>query len=106
MALSKADKEFIALNIQGVNARMESNHVITQMQLIEIDKKLIKQNGRITGLEEREAIKLLYCQGIQSIKAEHKKYSKWKTILIIIASAVLAAVIMNVGLLEFLKLVK
>ena len=63
--------------------------------VIETKSQATKTNGRVTELEKKDMIRC------------HKdKYIIVKMAGMVIAAAVLAAIIMNVGVLEFLKLIK
>jgi tetrahydromethanopterin S-methyltransferase subunit B len=106
MALTKADKDFIHLSISGVNARMDANHEIVNLQLTGINEKLTKQNGRVAKLEERVDARDTICATVQAVKSDNEKSKYWKVIGYVIGTAILASLITNIGIFEFLKLLK
>lgn len=68
MALTKTDRDFIQLNIQGVNARITDMHDHFEDKLNSIEKQTIKTNGRVNILEINDHERSLFCSAVQARK--------------------------------------
>ncbi len=106
MALSKQDLALIDSKFEGLAKLMNAHFENVADGQTAIQKRQDIANGRTSKLEDRLNEKDLFCGKIQAVKAETEKYIIWKMAGMIIIAAVMASIILNVGLLEFLKLVK
>jgi hypothetical protein len=70
MALTKTDKDFITLSIQGVNARITDMHENFGEKLEGIEKQTTKTNGRVGELETWKENQRIFCGEVQSAKKE------------------------------------
>jgi hypothetical protein len=70
MALSQQDKDFIALSIQGTNARIADMHDNFSDKLNFIKEQTLKTNGRVGELETWKEDQRIFCGEVQSAKKE------------------------------------
>ena len=106
MALSKQDLALIDSKFEGLTKLMNAHFENVADGQAAIQKRQDVANGRTNKLEERMNERDLFCGKIQAVKEDTEKYTIWKKAGMIIIAAVLSSIILNVGLLEFLKLVK
>jgi hypothetical protein len=74
--------------------------------MLETLSRVKETNGRVTDLEKNEIRRALFCEKIQEGKAKSDKREKVKVITQIIISAFAAALMVQYGVLEILKVVK
>jgi len=103
-------KEFLLLMKSELKAQIEAqNTMIDKLVLPKIEElitKVDKTNGRVTELVKKEIKRDSFCNYVQEGKVKSDKREKVKMVTQIIISAFAAALMLQFGILEFLKLVK
>ena len=85
------------------------NTIIDQVikpTIVETLSRVKETNGRVTTLEKNEIKRELYCAAVQDGKAKSEKREKVKVVTHIVISAFAAALMVQYGVLEILKIVK
>lgn len=104
--MNAQDHLFIESKFEGLTKLMNAHFENVQDKQEYMNKKQDKANGRITTLEGEFHDRELFCVKAQAVKEHKNKYRGWKIALFIIAAAIMASLINEIGLLEFLNFVK
>lgn len=106
MAFTNRDLNLIDLKFEGLTKLMNAHFENVQDKQDHMIKKQDITNDQVIILEKKVNTRNSFCEKIQAIKIEKNKYKVWKLALMILAAAILASIITNFGLLEFLKFIK
>ena len=103
-------KEFLLSLKAELKAEIKAqNTMIDKVITPKIDElisRVKETNGRVTDLEKNEIKRNMFCSAIQEEKAKSSKRDKIKMITQIVISAFAAALMVQYGVLEILKIVK
>jgi hypothetical protein len=111
--MRKEDKEFLDLMAKGIRAEIKAGNDMIKYQIDGIIERQDKANHRTTKLEEffkeLHDKSILYEKDYNNLVSVREKTIKRQWIYLVggvIAASILASIITQIGLIEFIKIVK